>query len=307
MEKSQKNKTAHDIYYGIDQSTGDLRHISEVSSGEKCGCKCIECGIPLIARKGIKREHHFAHVSNNACAYSNEVVTYLIARNAIRELSKLHLPPIIISSRYEELARKETQDIPIDDDGVKYVSTPNQYPPVLKIAYMGHEVRILFDFGDDYRKEQLDTFEEEAREGGYSTLLFRFPEISNDVFFRPENLKMIFTGERSVEFEWLRSAWRDDWLDKHPQIDPAPPAPEPLLRGEGSLSSKTPPTEAELAAEEARIKGNFDPASVEECIDKFDRRWFKCEQCGEIKLEKDIADHGGRRPPTLGLCSKCAR
>ena len=40
---------------------GDLVHVSQTTRGLACGCICIECGGRLIARKGQKTTHHFAH------------------------------------------------------------------------------------------------------------------------------------------------------------------------------------------------------------------------------------------------------
>lgn len=47
------------IPYGL--KDGNLVHISEVSGGLSCGCRCPACASPLIAKKGNVRIHHFAH------------------------------------------------------------------------------------------------------------------------------------------------------------------------------------------------------------------------------------------------------
>lgn len=64
MPTDIKKRSASHIYYGVDQATGEPRHIAQVSSGLQCGCKCLSCGKPLEARKGTLRQHHFAYVSN---------------------------------------------------------------------------------------------------------------------------------------------------------------------------------------------------------------------------------------------------
>lgn len=53
------------IPYG--ERNGRLLHISEVGSGVACGCICPECGGPLVARKGPKTSHHFAHYPGANC------------------------------------------------------------------------------------------------------------------------------------------------------------------------------------------------------------------------------------------------
>ena len=47
---------------------GLLVRVSEVVSGLRCGCVCPGCGGVLVARKGEKVEHHFAHHSVDDCA-----------------------------------------------------------------------------------------------------------------------------------------------------------------------------------------------------------------------------------------------
>jgi ssDNA-binding Zn-finger/Zn-ribbon topoisomerase 1 len=46
---------------------GKLIHISEVESGTRHGGVCPECQLPLVARKGAKNRHHFAHPAETSC------------------------------------------------------------------------------------------------------------------------------------------------------------------------------------------------------------------------------------------------
>ena len=41
--------------------SGSLVTVDEASAGESCGCVCISCEVPMVARKGPKNRHHFAH------------------------------------------------------------------------------------------------------------------------------------------------------------------------------------------------------------------------------------------------------
>lgn len=67
MAKNIKKRSASHIYFGVNKLTGELKHISEVPSGQKCNCICAACLQPFEARKGTRRRHHFAHVSNYEC------------------------------------------------------------------------------------------------------------------------------------------------------------------------------------------------------------------------------------------------
>lgn len=48
--------------------TGELSHISEVLAGDACGCVCPHCEMPLTAKKGRTKVHHFVHLGKN-CAF----------------------------------------------------------------------------------------------------------------------------------------------------------------------------------------------------------------------------------------------
>lgn len=41
--------------------------------------------------------------------------------------------------------------------------------------------------------------------------------------------------------------------------------------------------------------------------DSNDRRWVKCEKCGEIKLDSEFSSYGGTNRVNLGICSACER
>lgn len=44
-----------------------LLHVSAVGRGLGCNCVCPVCKDPLVARKGAKTKHHFAHRSGSTC------------------------------------------------------------------------------------------------------------------------------------------------------------------------------------------------------------------------------------------------
>jgi len=64
-------------------TNGRLVHISEVASGLLCECTCPECNAPLIARKGKKVRHHFAHYLSTNC--QPETVVHRIAKRLLAE------------------------------------------------------------------------------------------------------------------------------------------------------------------------------------------------------------------------------
>lgn len=263
MGQNVKKKAANNIYYG-ETNTGERKHIDEVPSGTKCACNCILCKTPLVARKGSKRRHHFAHVSNYDCMYAGEVAVYQAIADIISKLHTLCLPPIYADGDII----KKAQSIDVDNDGVEFQCEPKQYPPMLSVTTHGYKLRVLIEFGAYYSKNDLSQFETEAREKDYSIVLFCFPDIDKDDFFKPEHLKEILTKGVN-DSRWIRSAFRDKKQQKY--FD---------LRKKNSQSSGAP-----IFAEE-------------------DDRDVWCVYCGKkIKLSESVEEIKGN----FGTCIKCSR
>lgn len=97
---------------------GNIVSIDDVPSGKECGCVCPACGDELIARKGQKRMHHFAHRSNEDCEYGYESSLHLAAKTILSRSEKMVIPPVYVefpqSGKPKELISKE-RGIPIDD------------------------------------------------------------------------------------------------------------------------------------------------------------------------------------------------
>ncbi len=74
------------LTYAIN-SEGRLVHVDNVPNGNKCGCICPACKEPLIAKNQgkTKREHHFAHQSDEECTWAHESMLHLMAKEKIQE------------------------------------------------------------------------------------------------------------------------------------------------------------------------------------------------------------------------------
>ena len=75
---------------------GNIVSIDDVPSGKECGCVCPACGDELIARKGQKRMHHFAHRSNEDCEYGYESSLHLAAKDILSRSEKMVIPPVYV-------------------------------------------------------------------------------------------------------------------------------------------------------------------------------------------------------------------
>lgn len=72
---------------------GRLITIENTHRGIACNCTCVGCSEPVIARKGLVREHHFAHVSKKkSCYIQRESLLHLYAKEVICDELGMQLP-----------------------------------------------------------------------------------------------------------------------------------------------------------------------------------------------------------------------
>ncbi len=69
-----------------------LVHVSDVPRGQLCGCTCVSCHLDLIAKKGAKRRHHFAHKSNSLCDGGIETALHLLAKEIFQQIDQFSIP-----------------------------------------------------------------------------------------------------------------------------------------------------------------------------------------------------------------------
>ena len=99
---------------------GAIVSVSDVESGLKCGCVCPACGEQLVAKKGKKMKHHFAHYSGKTCSYGYESSLHLAAKDILLKARKMTIPPVYVhfpdSYKRDELICEARE---IDIDGVE--------------------------------------------------------------------------------------------------------------------------------------------------------------------------------------------
>jgi hypothetical protein len=81
---------------------GAAVHVSQVARGLDCDCICFRCGGVLVARKGARREHHFAHYSDSDCSGAAESLLHRLAKDLLSNATALALPSYI----YREKSRR---------------------------------------------------------------------------------------------------------------------------------------------------------------------------------------------------------
>lgn len=73
-------------------------HVSELPAeegGARCNCVCPACEDPLIARRGDKLAHHFAHSSGAECASAGETGLHLRAKELVAQTRRVILPKLV--------------------------------------------------------------------------------------------------------------------------------------------------------------------------------------------------------------------
>jgi hypothetical protein len=78
---------------------GSIVHISEVSRGLACDCKCPSCGTPLVARKRDMK-HHFGHygaADDRPCKTGLETAVHKFAKGILARRLQLFLPTLDLS------------------------------------------------------------------------------------------------------------------------------------------------------------------------------------------------------------------
>ncbi len=82
-ENLPEKPTANQVRVPYAEKDGRLVHVSTVDRGLKCNAVCPVCKIAVVARKGEKIRHHFAHYPGANC--STETVLHYIAKQFLYE------------------------------------------------------------------------------------------------------------------------------------------------------------------------------------------------------------------------------
>lgn len=73
---------------------GEWVHISVVPRGKACACVCPGCGAELIAKKGVRNLHHFAHAHGQVCTHPLETTLHRLAKALLVNKKHIYTPPL---------------------------------------------------------------------------------------------------------------------------------------------------------------------------------------------------------------------
>lgn len=82
--------------FALLRKTGRIVDITMVERGLNCDCVCAHCGAALLARKGRKNRHHFAHFVDGqvrgTCGHGRESALHKAAKQIIADWQHIELP-----------------------------------------------------------------------------------------------------------------------------------------------------------------------------------------------------------------------
>ena len=184
---------------------GNIVSIDEVQSGKDCGCVCPACGDELIARKGEKRMHHFAHRSNEDCEYGYESSLHLAAKDILSRSEKMVIPPIYVefpqSGKSKELLYLK-KEIPVDR-----VELEKRFDTIIPdiVVYSGDK----YFFIEIYVTHPIDDEKlKKLKEKNISTIEIDLSKIKRDISVEELSDILLKSSDRK---SWKYNAVSDKW------------------------------------------------------------------------------------------------
>ncbi len=122
--------------YGL--KNGEIVSIEQVESGLNCDCFCPACNGRLIARKGVEKQHHFAHYKSEDCGKGIETILHKLSKEIISK-SKTFTTPALKFSDSDITIFEETE---IQIDNVKLEHRLGDIIPDIIIESKGKELLV---------------------------------------------------------------------------------------------------------------------------------------------------------------------
>ena len=191
--------------YGL--KDGQLVHISLVPKGLNCNCVCPGCGHALIARKGEKTIHHFAHAQHGECAKGLETALHLSAKEILEKHNKMKLPKVEVefnSYRPNWLVSEESS---IEFDEVKLEYRMDSIIPDVLVTVKGRPLMIEITVTHKTEKPKI----EKIKQLGISCLEIDLSKIKGDLTIL--ELEHIIIEETTSK-QWLYNQKADAYKKK---------------------------------------------------------------------------------------------
>lgn len=189
---------------------GKLTHISEVESGLNCACICPSCGESLVAKKGNRMIHHFAHKANSECIYGYQTSLHLLAKDILLEEKRILLPKVQINFYAHDGSHKEVEisnEKFLELDNVVLEKKQGEIIPDV-IAYCGNkklyiEIYVTHKIDDNKRNRII--------KDDVSTIEIDLSEV--DRYISKDMLKKILL-EETAQKQWIYNSVENKWYKK---------------------------------------------------------------------------------------------
>ena len=197
-----------DIKLPFGLKNGQLVEISQVERGLNCGCFCPSCHKPLIARKGEKSIHHFAHHKSQECYKALETSLHLAAKEILEKQKKIRLPAVITKmceAHGDQLQLFKEQAITFDKIYLEK-RLDNIIPDVI-IELNGRKLLVeiaVTHFLDEEKKKKI-------RNLGYSTIEIQLNELREELNLA--NLHNMLIHDEKNKF-WIYNAKEHSFLNE---------------------------------------------------------------------------------------------
>lgn len=186
----------------------EIVHISEVERGLKCECSCPACGERLVAKKGQRMTHHFAHQAARNCEYGYESSLHLAAKDILSKAGKMVIPPVYVqfpnSYKESELIYKAKE---ITFDRVQLEQKFNNLIPDI-VVYAGGK-RLFIEIFVTHRidEEKLD----KLKKANISTIEIDLSKIDHSI--TAEELTALLIEENEAKY-WKYNSIANKYLEK---------------------------------------------------------------------------------------------
>ena len=196
------------LIYAI--KNNELIHISDVVSGIKCECFCPSCSGVLIARKGLKRSHHFSHYTDRECAYGYETALHLAAKEILLKSKRIWLPEVFA---FEDEHNKKivSKDLNIEIDNVTLEKKLDNFIPDIIIEVKGKKFIVEIAVTHPIDKKKL----EKIKAYNISTLEINLSRIGREI--TAELLSDIVIGKskyKTWKYNSVSSSWEKQFIEK---------------------------------------------------------------------------------------------
>ena len=194
IENISNNETTT---FAFGMKNGHIVNISQVEKGLACGCECIGCGSPLIARKGEIKTHHFAHHDGNQ-NNCNESILHKLGKQIIQDSNKVGIHPLVneVSQKdvvgiYHSKTFNDNKYTLKFDDVIPEKST-GSFQPDLTCSTGNHVIFIEIVVSNGVSDEKL----EKIKEYGVPVLVIDLSELSTMSDFESIKKSIIYDAPR---------------------------------------------------------------------------------------------------------------